>query len=182
MKKEKPEKTVVAEGKYFRFMLEDRWEYLEPRNFTGVVLIVPVTDDGKLVMIEQYRTPLAARVIEIPAGLAGDEPDRQDEPLPAVAKRELLEETGYEAGRMDFLTEGTASPGTNSVILTVFGATGLKKIAPGGGVDTEDITVHEVPLGDVPAWLEEKRARGAIIDLKVYAGLHFANCQMAIGH
>ena len=181
MKNDNPEKTVLAEGKYFRFVLKGRWEYIEPKNFTGVVLIVPLTDDGKLVLIEQYRPPVEAQVIEIPAGLVGDLEDNKHESFAETARRELLEETGYEAARMDLLTEGAPSPGSNSIILSIFGATGLKKIAPGGGDHTEDITIHEVPLGDVPAWLEEKRRKGAVIDLKVYTGLHFANNQIAIG-
>ena len=119
-------------------------------------------------------------MIEIPAGLVGDLEDNQHESFAETARRELLEETGYEAARMDLLTEGAPSPGSSSIILTVFGATGLKKTAPGGGDHAEDITIHEVPLGDVPAWLEKKRHKGAVIDLKVYAGLHFANNQMAL--
>ncbi|MBN1942958.1 MAG: NUDIX hydrolase [Phycisphaerae bacterium] len=171
---EAEEPVVLAEAKYFTFVRQGNWEYIQPRNFTGVVLIVPITDDGKVVLIEQYRVPVKARVIEIPAGLIGDKADFADEDHLLGAKRELHEETGYEADRMELLSSGAPSAGSNSVMLSIFKATGLRKTGDGGGDHTEDITVHEVPLPLVRAWLEKRRAEGNVIDLKVYAGLYLA--------
>ncbi len=166
--------VVVAEGKYFRYMLQGRWEYIEPKGFTTAVLVVPITDDGKLVLIEQYRAPIGRNVIEIPAGLIGDEDHRAQEDFFAGARRELHEETGYEARCMEWLGEGAPSAGSNTVVLPIFKATGLTKTGPGGGDATEAITVHEVPLADVRTWLEQRRQTGDVIDLKVYAGLFLA--------
>ncbi|MCD4826001.1 MAG: NUDIX hydrolase [Phycisphaerae bacterium] len=168
------EKKVLAEGKYFRMILQGRWEYLEPKNFSDVVMIVPVTDDGKLVIIEQYRVPVAAQTFEIPAGLVGDDDDKQGESVYAAAHRELLEETGYQADSMEVILEGAPSAGSNSLILTFLMATGLKKVTAGGGDEHEDIIVHEVPLDEVPAWLDEKRTHGNVVDLKIYTGLFLA--------
>ena len=168
---------VLAEGKYFAFMKRGRWEYIQPTGFTGVVLIVPVTDDGKIVLIEQYRPPVNAKVIEIPAGLVGDEAHRANENQAHGANRELHEETGYEAQHMELLTEGTPSAGSNSVRLSIYKATGLMKTGPGGGDHTEDITVHEVPMGEVRNWLQQRAELGYVIDLKVYAGLYLAGIQ-----
>lgn len=166
--------TVLGEGKYFTFLRKGQWEYIQPKNFTGVVLIVPITDDGKIVLVEQYRVPMGAKVIEIPAGLIGDQAHLAGEDHVRGALRELHEETGYEAERMELLTCGAQSAGSNAVMLSVFKATGLRKTGPGGGDHTEDIVVHEVPLSEVRSWLERRRAAGNVIDLKVYAGLYLA--------
>jgi ADP-ribose pyrophosphatase len=166
--------TVLGEGKYFTFLRKGQWEYIQPKNFNGVVLIVPITDDGKVVLIEQYRTPMGTKVIEIPAGLIGDQDHLADEDHAAGANRELHEETGYEADHMELLTSGAPSAGSNTVILSIFKATGLRKTGPGGGDHTEDITVHEVPIPELRAWLKHREAQGNIIDLKVYAGLFLA--------
>lgn len=177
--------AVLAEGRYFRFLRKGSWEYIEPAGFTGVVLILPITDDGKVVLIEQHRPPRDAVVVEIPAGLVGDEgmhdagPGSEalssPESLVDAARRELLEETGYEADAMELLTVGAPSAGSNTVIVHVFKATGLRKVAAGGGNphEGEAITVIEVPLGEVDVYLDRRRAEGALIDLKVYTGLYF---------
>ncbi len=169
------EKKILAEGEYFRFILEGKWEYIEPKKFSGVVLIAPVTDDGKIVLIEQYRVPAQKIVVEIPAGLVGDHDDNMDEDFIVAAHRELLEETGYEAETMEIVTEGAPSAGSNSVTISFLLATGLRKIGPGGGDGTENITVHEIPLAEAPAWIETQRANGKAVDLKTWVGLFFAN-------
>jgi ADP-ribose pyrophosphatase len=133
-----------------------------------------VTDDGKLVLVEQTRAPVGRPVIELPAGLVGDSPGRADEALAVAARRELLEETGYEARDMTLLVEGAPSAGLTSETIVLFLATGLRKVGPGGGDSTEDIKVHEVPLARAREWLSAQADRGAVIDLKVYAGLYFA--------
>ncbi len=170
-----PAKTVVAEGKFLRMVRKGHWEYVERVNVTGIVGLVPITDDGKIVLVEQYRPPVCAAVVELPAGLVGDVPGQETEALAAGARRELLEETGYAAGELRAVAMGAASAGSTSEIMTFFLATGLRKISAGGGDGGEDIIVHEVPLSAAPAWLAAKAAAGAVIDLKVYAGLYFAN-------
>jgi len=127
-----------------------------------------------VVLIEQYRTPMGCKVIEIPAGLIGDQEHLAGEDQITGANRELHEETGYEAARMELLTNGAPSAGSNTVILSIYKATGLRKTGPGGGDHTEDITVHEVPIPEVRSWLKQREAMGNVIDLKVYAGLFLA--------
>jgi ADP-ribose pyrophosphatase len=102
---------VLAEGKYLRFMQRAGWEYAERRGVTGIVGIVAVTDEGKLLLVEQYRLPLDKRVIELPAGLVGDEAGKERESLLAAANRELQEETGYHAGNLVLLASGPTSAG-----------------------------------------------------------------------
>ena len=171
--------TVIADGRHVRFMRSGHWEYASRKGVTGVIGLIPVTDDGKLVLVEQYRPPVEASVIELPAGLAGDGWHRH-ETLEEAARRELREETGYEAATLEYVGGGTASAGICDELISLFKATGLTKAEPSAEVDAEAaeeskrITVHEVPVGEVIAWLGEQQRRGAFADLKVYAGLFFA--------
>ena len=175
MSNENAKLIVLGEGNYFDFVMLGNWEFLRPKSFTGVVLIIAITDEGKLVLIEQFRPPIGTQCVEIPAGLVGDIPEHGVEDLITAARRELLEETGYEADTMEIVFEGVPSPGSNTIILTFLLARGLRKVADGGGDDSEEITVYEVPMGDVFGWLKERRKNGSYVDLKVFTGLFFAN-------
>ena len=155
------------------FVARGRWEYVQRKNVSGIVGIVPVTADGKLVLVEQYRPPVASGVIELPAGLAGDVPGRSGEAFESAARRELLEETGYEATEMVKVFEGVMSPGISDEQISFFLATGLKKSGRGGGDSSEDIVVHEVAIDNIVQWLAECRDRGLLVDLKIYAALPF---------
>ena len=167
------EVEILADSRYIRLLRRGHWEYAERKNISGIVGIVAVTDDGKLLLVEQYRIPVVANVIELPAGLAGDQPGTEGEPLVEAARRELLEETGYEAREMVLLTEGPPTAGMTNEIITLFLARGPRKVHAGGGDHTEAITVHEVPVDDAPRWLEARRAEGKLIDSRIYAGLFF---------
>jgi ADP-ribose diphosphatase len=167
------EKRVIADGKHIRLVARGKWEYAERKKVSGIVGIVAVTDDRKLILVEQFRAPVNARVIEIPAGLAGDIEGSEDEALEIAAKRELSEETGYEAKTMTRLTEGAVSAGMTSEVITLFRATGLARSGKGGGEGSEQIEVHEIPLDQVHVWIQQREKQGAIVDLKVYAGMFF---------
>lgn len=167
------EPEVLWRGKFLRIMKSGRWEYADRVGATGAVVIVGVTDRGSIVLTEQFRIPVNQRVIELPAGIAGDIPGQEGEELAIAARRELLEETGYEAAGMELLFPGPPSAGLASEVVTFFKATGLRKVAKGGGEGHEDITVHEIPLGEIDAWLRRKSAEGLLVDPKVYTGLYF---------
>jgi ADP-ribose pyrophosphatase len=164
---------TLASGRYVRLVREGRWEWCERVNARGVVVIAALTPAGEVVLVEQHRHPVRGRVIEMPAGLAGDVAGAEDEELAEAARRELEEETGWRAGRMEKATAGPVSAGLTSEILTFFVARELERVADGGGDETEDITVHLVPLDDAGRWLEERAADGVMADPKVYAGLWF---------
>src|SRR3954465_9267445 len=170
------ETRVIADGKHIRLVARGKWEFAERKKVSGIVGIVAVTDQNKLVLIEQFRAPVNRRVIEIPAGLAGDIAGREDEELEIAAQRELMEETGYEAREMTRLIDGAVSAGITSEIVTLFRATGLSRTAEGGGDGSEDITVHEILVDQVHAWVLAREKEGAIVDFKVYAGLYFIKC------
>src|SRR5688572_17997753 len=166
-------KSTLCSGKFLALIKEGHWEYAERTNATGAAIIVAVTEERKLLLVEQYRIPVHARTIELPAGIMGDEPGGGDESHADAAKRELLEETGYSAERIETLTTGPASSGLASEVVTLLLATGLKRVHAGGGVGHENITVHEVPLSEVHDWLAARADAGLLIDPKVYAGLYF---------
>jgi ADP-ribose pyrophosphatase len=166
-------KTTLYTGKYLSLIKEGHWEYAERVNATGAAIIVAVTDDQKLLFVEQYRIPVHTRTIELPAGIIGDEAGCNNESHAEAARRELREETGYDAGHIEFLTTGPASGGLTSEVVTLFRASQLRRVGAGGGIAHEKITVHEVPLSEVTAWLGAKAQTGILIEPKVYAGLYF---------
>jgi ADP-ribose pyrophosphatase len=161
-------KISLHSGKFIALVKEGHWEYADRTNATGAAIIVAVTEEQKLLLVEQYRIPVHGRTIELPAGIIGDETGGSDE----AARRELIEETGFEAGHMAVLTHGPSSGGLTSETITLFHATNLRRVGARGGVVHEDITVHEVPLDTLHEWLEAKADSGALVDPKVYAGLY----------
>lgn len=171
MKDRPQDYEVIARGRHICLVKRGHWEYVQRQNITGIVGIVPVTEDGKLVLVEQYRPPVASRVVELPAGLVGDVPGEESESFETAARRELLEETGYEASNMVRLVEGVISPGLSDEQITFFQATGLKKAGAGGGDGSEDIIVHEVAVAAVLPWLARCRERDVLVDLKVYIAM-----------
>ncbi len=165
--------TVLKEGQYLRLLSTEGWEFVSRKNCTGVVIILALTEDRKVILVEQYRKPLGRRVIEFPAGLINDRNMKRLESVLTAAKRELFEEAGYRARRMSTVVEGPSSGGSSADMLTMVRAEGLRKVGQGGGVDGEDIVVFEVPLAQVDQWLDEKRSTGVLVDPKIYAGLYF---------
>jgi ADP-ribose pyrophosphatase len=133
--------------------------------------IVAITDDDKVVLVEQFRPPVNQSLIELPAGLAGDVIGAEQESLLIAAQRELLEETGYLAKHWSELARGYSSPGITDELIVLFLAEGLTRQTAGGGDEQENITLHEVPVHEVLSWLA---ARDATADLKLLAGLYAA--------
>lgn len=163
---------ILCEGSFVRLVRRGTWEWAERTNSSGVVVVVAVTEDGRLLLTEQYRTPLDARVVDLPAGLAGDVAGAEQEDLAEAARRELLEETGCRALDFQYLVEGPTSAGMTSEIVTMFLARDARRVGPGGGEGSERIQVHAVPLAEVRAWLEQRQKREVLIDPKIYAALY----------
>lgn len=167
-------RSTLAEGKYLGLYACGTWEFAARPNSTGVVGILPITHDGQLVLVEQFRIPVQARVIEIPAGLAGDEPEFIHESLSETAARELLEETGYHASNIIPLLSTPTSAGMTPETTHLFAATDLTRQHEGGGTEHEDITVLHVPLKNLANFLSEKNSEGTLIDFKIHACLYLA--------
>ena len=155
---------IMWEGRFLAAKRMGKWEFVSRTRGVSAAVIMAV-DDGYVVLVEQYRVPLGCNCLELPAGLVGDETEGEE--AEAAAIRELEEETGYRAERMVDLGRFHASPGMSSEGFTLLRAEGLTKVGEGGGVAGEDIIVHRVKLGDVPAFVEAKRAEGVAIDVKL---------------
>jgi len=168
-------KNVLGRGKFVELLDVDGWEFVHRYASAGVVVIVATTEDGALVLVEQPRAPIGRRSIELPAGLVGDISGQEHESFELAAARELEEETGYRAARWSHLLDAPNAPGLSSEHVSFFRATGLERVGPGGGDETEDITVHVIPLPEVPAFLARKLSEGVAIDPKIFAGLYFVD-------
>jgi ADP-ribose pyrophosphatase len=166
-------RTTLYTGKFLALVKEGHWEFADRVNATGAAIIIAVTMEQKVLLVEQYRTPVHARTIELPAGIIGDEPGSANESIAEAARRELLEETGYTAEQIEAVTTGPSCSGITSERLTLFRALGLRRVGKGGGVANENIEVHEIPLTEIVGWLAMKAKTGVLIDPKVYAGLFF---------
>ena len=161
---------TLYKGKFLNMVREGVWEYCERVNQTSAVMIFACTPEGNVLLVEEYRPPIGTQSLCFPAGLSGDCGPESDT---IAARRELLEETGYEADALHYLFTGPSSPGLTSESLSFYLAGGLRKVAAGGGVDNENIIVHEVPLDTIETWLAEQTAAGKAIDPRIYSGLFF---------
>lgn len=149
----------------------DGWEYVERQKGKAAVAVIALTNGGEIVLTEQVRKPVDARVIDLPAGLIGDEDPNAD--VTTTAKKELEEETGFICERVEILTAGPTSPGITSEKVVLVRAHGLTRTGAGGGVGGENIAVHVVPLGELGGWLHDREHRGILVDMKVWAALYF---------
>jgi ADP-ribose pyrophosphatase len=150
------------------------WDFVRRPDSDSCVGILAVTPEREILLVEQFRIPMQRRVIEIPAGIVGDEPEHRDEPLSDTAARELLEETGYRAGSIETLIVTPTSAGLTSEVLHLFHAKDLVREHPGGGVAGEDIIVHQIPLDQLEQWLRKQEAGGKLVDFKIHAALRLA--------
>lgn len=155
---------IVWQGKFVTAKRKGKWEYVSRARGIKAAVILAV-EDGHVLLVEQYRVPLGRNCIELPAGLIGDETEGED-PLEA-AGRELEEETGYRAAKLESLGEYYSSPGMVSESFTLVRASGLTKVGDGGGTDGEDITAHLVALSALQSFLNTKRAEGMGVDVRL---------------
>lgn len=169
----RPTQTILHTGKFLALIKEGHWEYVDRVNATGAAIILAMTAEQKILLVEQYRIPVHARTIELPAGIVGDEPGCSNESQAEAARRELLEETGYAADNLLPLMTGPSCSGLTSERVTLFRASELRHVGKGGGVANEKITIHEIPMVEVVRWLEARARTGVLIDPKIYAGLFF---------
>jgi ADP-ribose pyrophosphatase len=165
-----PPPEVVWAGKYVRAIKRDKWEYASRANNINAVVIL-AEYEGKMILIDQPRVPPDCRCIELPAGLVGDQdPNATPE---STAVKELEEETGFTAERVERLGEFLASPGMLSEGFTLVRAHGVRKIGEGGGDENEEINVHLVARDDIPNFVEQKRAEGFGVDVKLLIFMNF---------
>ena len=127
----------------------------------GAILVVPVLDDGRIVMIRQFRAAIGKYIWELPAGTR-----EEGEPLASCVKRELIEETGYSAAKVKKLGKIVPVPGYCTEMIHIFLATGLTRVSKAAMPD-EVITEKIFTLAQIKKMLAE----GSIIDAKTICGL-----------
>jgi ADP-ribose pyrophosphatase len=177
------DRKIVWEGNFIRaLLLEYRdekgeirsWEAVERVKCNGIVVIIPVTSDGDLLLIRQFRPVLNNYVIEFPAGL-----NDRGETLVEAARRELIEETGYTSNALELIAEGPVSSGLSTEVLTVFLARDAVPASPSLRErfpidETEAIEVVRTPLVTAYETIAEYRENGDSVDLKIYGFIELA--------
>ena len=173
------------EGKFITAKTRGRWEYVGRARGIRAAAIIAIDKDADgtrhVLLVEQYRVPLGKRSLEIPAGLIGDDEGAEGEADEIAAARELEEETGYRAERMENLGEFYSSPGMVSESFTLFRAHDLVKVSEGGGLPGENITVHRVPMNKLANFVAEWRAKGHGVDVRMAILMAAANAQTLLG-
>lgn len=167
-----PEK--LFETRWLALYRIGRWDFVRRPQSENCVGILAITPANEIILVEQFRIPMQRRVIEVPAGIVGDEPEHLGESLAATAARELLEETGYRAATVTPLIASPTSAGMSSEFIHLFHATDLVREHSGGGVGGEDIIVHHVPIPQLRGWLAAREAEGILVDFKIHAALWLA--------
>ena len=178
------QKKTLLEGKFLKFITTEYhdasgvlryWESFERVNCEGIVVIVPVTDENKILLIKQFRPPVNNSVIEFPAGLVDI-----GETFLQAAQRELREETGYSAEDLIFLTEGPMSSGASGEILTAYLARGLQYTGIIDRDETEHIEILDIPFLDLVPALSFLQEQGNLVDLKIYGLMELAQRHLSV--
>jgi ADP-ribose pyrophosphatase len=138
----------------------------------GAVVVVPVTPEGRVMMVRQFRAAIGEDLLEVPAGKR----DVQDEPTEVTAARELAEEVGRRAGRLELLARFYNSPGFTDEYTHLYLALELEEVPlDRQGFEEQQMTVEEVPLDEVPALI----AGGRLVDAKSIIGVALARERLA---
>jgi ADP-ribose pyrophosphatase len=161
---------IMCRGKYITALKRGRWEYVSRTDNTKAVVVV-AEHEGKVILVEQYRVPVGGRCVELPAGLVGDE--GKDATVEETAVKELEEEAGFIAERIEVLGDFHSSPGMVAESFTLVRAHGVRKVGEGGGTEHEDIAVHLVARDDIPEFIRQRRAAGVAVDVKLLLFMKF---------
>lgn len=172
-----PSVNVLAETPHLRLLRRGHWDYVTRSNGSGIVAIMALTPENELLLVEQFRPPLARSVIELPAGIVGDVETAKEESFEQAAVRELLEETGYQADHVRSVLTSPSSAGLTDEQITFVVAARLRHIDQGGGDDSESITVHRVPFADLDHWLRRQAKAGRLISARVFTGIYLLDAK-----
>lgn len=169
---------TVYQGKHLEMLRLNGWEYVSRPKTSGIVAIIAITRDDEIVLVEQFRPPIGSHVLELPAGLVGDQDTDPNESKLNAAQRELLEETGFQSDDWQEIFTGPPSAGATSEMVTFFLARNANRVGGGGGVDDESIQTHVIPLNLPLATMIQTSTNDAVLDPKVLTGLWIAEKTM----
>ena len=122
-------------------------------EFPTWVTALPITEEGKIIMVRQYRHALGETCLEIPGGCV----DQEDASLESAIKRELLEETGYQFTSYDYLGKISANPSTNNNLMHMFLARGGKRVGAQQLDGNEEIELELISIADLKKLLDQNR-------------------------
>jgi ADP-ribose pyrophosphatase len=176
--KRSAQRTIMAEGRYLRLVNSSGWEFAERSRGLEAVAVIAVTRDNELILTEQFRVPLGKSVIDLPAGLVGDE---GADTLEAAAARELEEETGFKARRFRKVFSGPTSAGLSNEVVNLLMASGVTRVGEGGGVSGESIKVHLVKLDRLVRWLRKYERTGGMVSPNVLVALALLQNRRSFG-
>jgi ADP-ribose diphosphatase len=168
---------ILFEGEHLLFRRRAGWEYVEHRTAKESVMVVATTDDGRIVLVEEFRPAVESAVVCLPAGLVGDEGPEDPE---GAARRELSEETGWQARTLELVGRGPGSAGMSSEIVNFYLARGVRSAGEQGDREKREIRVHVVRLSELADWARAREADGILIDPKVWSGLRLAEAAGAV--
>ncbi|RHW41180.1 NUDIX hydrolase [Neobacillus notoginsengisoli] len=138
----------------------------------GAVAVIAVTDDNKIILVEQYRKAMERTMVEIPAGKLEKGEDPKE-----CAHRELEEETGYECKELEWLTSFYTSPGFADEIIHLYIAKGLSKKENAASLDEDEfVNLEEVTLEQALEYVKEKK----IYDAKTAYAIQYLQLQEAL--
>lgn len=176
------EKTIsserIYEGKIINLKVDEvtlpngKTSKRELIEHPGAVAIVAITPENKLIMVEQYRKALERSIIEIPAGKLekGEAPE-------FTAMRELEEETGYTADKLELIQTFSTSPGFADEVIHMFSAVGLKKSTSGAVLDDDEfVELLEVSIEEA----EQMMADNRIYDAKTAFAVLWAKQKLSL--
>ena len=177
------EKTIKSEevfsGKIISLHIEDvelpngKHSKREIIKHPGAVAILPITNDNKIVMVEQFRKALERTIVEIPAGKL----EKGEEPA-LCARRELEEETGYECASLEWLISFYTSPGFADEIVHLYVAKGLVKKTDSAALDEDEfVNVEELTLAEAVQYMKDQK----IYDAKTAYAVQYLQLQEALG-
>lgn len=161
---------ILYKGKVFDHQVDEieyesgNKEIREIAIHPGGAVVVPVMDDGKIILVKQFRYPLQKTLIELPAGKL----DKNEDPL-VCATRELEEETGYTAKEIKKLGEIYTAPGYCTEVLYIYSASGL---IPGNHNREEGEHGMEI-LEYSMDQIEKMISIGEITDAKTIVGIYY---------
>ncbi len=156
--------TTEWAGKYVSIKRRGRWEYASRTGSTNAVVIL-AEHNGRVILVEQYRVPVGARCLELPAGLVGDEDPNAT--VEETAVKEFEEETGFTATGIERLGDFHSSPGMLAESFTLVRAQGVSRCGDGSGNEDEEIDVHLVAREDIQVFVEQRRQAGVAVDVKL---------------